>query len=84
METESTSSGGKRLRQAPEKSIVALKKPVASKRPKFAQNRDFIALPPPVDSKIFPTVVLSQMDKASQLRLSEDQLTCFGCEVILA
>lgn len=31
--------------------------------------------------KLMPSVVLSRLDKAAGLKLSEDQLTCFGCEV---
>ena len=32
---------------------------------------------------LLPSVALSEYDKASQLKLSEDQLTLYGCEVIL-
>lgn len=35
------------------------------------------------ESKVLPSVALSHVDKASQLVLSEDQMTCRGCEVSL-
>ena len=35
---------------------------------------------PAVETKILPSVALSQYDKASQLVLSPDQLICYGCD----
>lgn len=33
------------------------------------------------ENKLLPSVALSNIDKASQLTLSEDQLICYGCKV---
>lgn len=37
----------------------------------------------PVETRLMPSVTLSLLDKAAQLTLSDDQLTCFGCEVVI-
>lgn len=46
---------------------------------------NMFALPAPTqpafEPKILPSVALSLYDKAAQLKLCEDQLICFGCEV---
>lgn len=40
-----------------------------------------VSIAPIYETKVLPSVALSQFDKASQLVLSHDQLICCGCEV---
>lgn len=55
-----------------------------NKTVKFVPPYKYRALPvaaPVVISNLLPSVALSEYDKASQLTLSKDQLSVFGCEV---
>lgn len=45
------------------------------------ERRKVVFIPAPIESKVLPSVALSHINKATQLVLSEDQMTCFGCEV---
>ncbi len=45
------------------------------------EKRKIVFIHTPVDTKVLPSVALSHINKASQLTLSEDQMTCFGCNV---
>ncbi len=53
----------------------------------FPLRGNVFALPAPLqpcfETKLLPSVALSLYDKASQLKLCDDQLVCFGCEVFL-
>lgn len=46
------------------------------------ERRRIVFVPTLLDTKVLPSVALSHINKAAQLTLSEDQMTCFGCEVL--
>jgi hypothetical protein len=83
----------KLLQQSNEDENIELKKPrktYTSSKPRQKGNTKekmkvqpaiFIPPPLPLETKRLPSVALSSIDKARQLKLSEDQLTCYGCKV---
>ena len=64
----------KRVRQPGEKNQKAAKD---NYKYQFRLQR----IPAPVVPNVLPSVALSEYDKASQLTLSKDQLSVYGCEV---
>lgn len=48
---------------------------------KSREKRRIFYIPTPTETKVLPSVALSHINKAAQLVLSEDQMTCFGFEV---
>lgn len=56
-------------------------KEAKAKAYKPREKRRIIFIQTPVDTKVLPSVALSHINKASQLSLSDDQMTCFGCQV---
>lgn len=56
-------------------------KEAKAKAYKPREKKRIIFIQTPVDTKVLPSVALSHINKASQLSLSDDQMTCFGCQV---
>jgi hypothetical protein len=71
---------GKRSRKAIEKTTDSNTSGV--KQSKNASSMSKYGGGPPIEHKLLPSVALSLYDKAPQLILSNDQLICYGCEVM--
>lgn len=64
-----------------EKKEKEKEKETKAKAYKPREKKRIIFIQTPVDTKVLPSVALSHINKASQLSLSDDQMTCFGCQV---
>lgn len=96
MEEVNNNTGNKRARKQTDR-IVAASAALLAPAPKKArsttstsstakaqaQQQQYAPIVPQFETKVLPSVALSQFDKASQLVLSSDQLICHGCEVRL-
>ena len=93
---EEVNTGNKRARKQTDR-IVAASAALLAPAPKKARSttstsntakaqaqaqQQYVSIVPQFETKVLPSVALSQFDKASQLVLSHDQLICLGCEVI--